>query len=208
MKPINNFAHEEFKTHDHMCFEPIIMGEEETRIYNLAERHPHFFLKLIREYYPLSEQIIDKYAFAQTFEPQLRWGRGDATGLSDNKGLRFTLNLIEKYKNRWNWNSLSSNKSLPWSNGLIEKYKDKWNWEKLSKNESLPWSIELIEKYEQDFSGTDYISRMVRLWDIFEVNEKDGIPPQEEYDSDPYGAEAELDSWDEMYPGWQGGLLD
>jgi hypothetical protein len=56
--------------------------------------------------------------------------------------------LIQKFKDKWDWQDLSNNKSLPWSIGLIERFKDKWSWENLSRNESLPWSIELIERFE------------------------------------------------------------
>jgi len=55
--------------------------------------------------------------------------------------------LIEKYKNKWDWEKLSDNESLPWNDALIEKYKDKWNWWKLSDNKSLPWSKELLDKF-------------------------------------------------------------
>ena len=37
---------------------------------------------------------------------------------------------------------------LPWSVELIEKYENKWSWEVLSKNPSVPLSIQLIEKYD------------------------------------------------------------
>jgi hypothetical protein len=40
------------------------------------------------------------------------------------------------------------NKSLPWSVELIERFEDKWNWYYLSENKSLPWSVELIERFE------------------------------------------------------------
>ena len=42
---------------------------------------------------------------------------------------------------------LSSNRSLPWSEELLERYKDKWNWKILTRIESLPWSESLIERY-------------------------------------------------------------
>ena len=42
----------------------------------------------------------------------------------------------------------SYNKALPWSLELIERYEDRWYWQSLSENETLPWSIELIERYE------------------------------------------------------------
>src|SRR5690606_9064437 len=70
--------------------------------------------------------------------------------LSKNPSLPWTIELIERYRFLLNWSSLSTNPSLPWSIELIEKYEHKWDWSNLSKNPSLPWSVELIEKYNID----------------------------------------------------------
>ena len=40
----------------------------------------------------------------------------------------WNMEIIEKYKNQLHWGYLSSNESLPWSEILIEKFKDKWLW--------------------------------------------------------------------------------
>ena len=44
------------------------------------------------------------------------------------------------------YKGLSASKVLPWTIELIEKFKDYWNWSKLSANQYLPWSLTLIEK--------------------------------------------------------------
>ena len=77
----------------------------------------------------------------------------DWEGLSRNTSLPWSIELIEKYKDKWYWSCLSSNTSLPWSIELFEKYKDQWDWDwgGLSSNKSLPWSIELIEKYKDQW---------------------------------------------------------
>lgn len=69
--------------------------------------------------------------------------------------------LIEKYKDKWDWNELSCNKFLPWSIELIEKYINEWNWIRLSYNQPLPWTTELIERFEDkwdwnSFAGLTY----------------------------------------------------
>ena len=70
----------------------------------------------------------------------------------------WSVEFIEKYEDKWNWYNLSSNKSLPWSLELIEKYKDKWNWYSgLSSNKNLPWSINLIHKYSDKFESSEYL---------------------------------------------------
>ncbi len=48
---------------------------------------------------------------------------------------------------RSNMPGLSGNKSLPWSLELIKQCEDRWDWWWLSRNESLPWSPELIDRY-------------------------------------------------------------
>jgi hypothetical protein len=84
------------------------------------------------------------------------------------KNFPWTIELIDKYKDKWIWskleswkyenfnpdyddystlNSLSSNISLPWSIEFIEKFKDYLDWEELSLNESVHWSLELIKEF-------------------------------------------------------------
>ena len=36
--------------------------------------------------------------------------------------------LLERFKDKWNWHELSVNEALPWSLALIEQFKDKWDW--------------------------------------------------------------------------------
>ena len=87
--------------------------------------------------------------------------------LSRNTSLPWSIELFEKYKDQWDWRELSENESLPWSIELIEKYKDQWDWRVLSKNESLPWSIELFEKYKDQWDWWGELSRNTSLpWSI------------------------------------------
>jgi hypothetical protein len=58
------------------------------------------------------------------------------------------MDLIERFKDRWDWYTLSGTESMPWSIDLIERFKDRWDWDYLSKSRSLPWSIPLIERFE------------------------------------------------------------
>ena len=74
------------------------------------------------------------------------------SNLSENKALPWSLELIEKYQDKWSFGLLSQNKFLPWTFELIEKYKDKWDWSSLSANEGLPWTLELIEKFKENWT--------------------------------------------------------
>jgi len=57
-----------------------------------------------------------------------------------------SVDEIESAKNI-NWSELSGNLLLPWSIELIEKYKDKWNWWSLCKNEMIPWNEKMIAHF-------------------------------------------------------------
>ena len=70
------------------------------------------------------------------------------------ENINWSVELIEKYKDQWDWRGLSRNTSLPWSIELIEKYKDQWHWDwgGLSWNESIHWpklSINMVDEIMQ-----------------------------------------------------------
>ena len=67
--------------------------------------------------------------------------------MSRNKKLPWSFNLIEKYKDRWEWFYLSGNEKLQWNESWIEKFKEKLNWNELGRNANIFWSVELIETY-------------------------------------------------------------
>ncbi len=67
----------------------------------------------------------------------------------------WSIALIEKYKEKWDWNSLSHNKSLPWSIALIKKYKEKWNWINLTRN------MTIYEKVFQPLLNDEFIDEVM-----------------------------------------------
>ena len=80
----------------------------------------------------------------------------EVCGLSANKAVPFTKQLITKYKDKWDWTALTDNPSIHWSEELLNEFHDYWAWEMfefagnigLSRSENLPWSIGLIEKFK------------------------------------------------------------
>ncbi len=76
----------------------------------------------------------------------------------------WTMNFLNGYESRLDWDSLSANEFLPWSHDLLERYSGKWNWFRMSGNTAVPWTIDLIEKYtdhwnwngEADYLGSFY----------------------------------------------------
>ena len=76
--------------------------------------------------------------------------------LSGNNGVGFTVEQIEKYKDKIFWecedsgkHTIAENTSLPWSEELIDKYFEKWRWWGLAMNTGIPWSEKIIDKYEE-----------------------------------------------------------
>jgi DNA polymerase len=72
---------------------------------------------------------------------------------------------VERYEDRWDWGQLSNNKGLPWSLELIEHFEDRWDWSRLQRNAALPWSLELIERFEDrwDWDGIAEVLRRAKL---------------------------------------------
>jgi hypothetical protein len=107
------------------------------------------FLILNVENEGFSQKILSKYFqvtldLLEKFRDYWNW-----EDLSQNQFLPWSIELIGKYRSYWNWWTLSRNEFLPWSIELIGQFRDHWNWETLSSNRSLDWTTELIDKYEK-----------------------------------------------------------
>ena len=67
------------------------------------------------------------------------------------------IQLIEKYKDYWNWRWLTYNDSIQWTEELILKYEDFLAWwdpndsmgSGIQDHESFPWSMEIINQYKE-----------------------------------------------------------
>jgi hypothetical protein len=90
-----------------------------------------------------------------------------------NKSLPWTEELIDKYKDKWEWGheeerpdgkafiqGLTSNPKLPWSVDLIRRFQNFWYWPDLSYSKSIPWSLELLEEFHDKWD-----------WSILEINQ-------------------------------------
>ena len=105
---------------------------------------------------------IDKFnlLFSNFNDEKYEW-------LSFNRGTMWTWELLEKHKDKWDWDMISINPSLPWSIELIEYFKDYLVFGKLTPcatepdsydiktgmemNPGIQWSIDLLEKYEGEW---------------------------------------------------------
>lgn len=74
-------------------------------------------------------------------------------GISDNTSIQWALELIDQFKEKWNWGKISRNVSLNWwSESLLKYFEDKWDWIELSDNTNLNLNIYLIEKFKSKWN--------------------------------------------------------
>jgi hypothetical protein len=132
-------------------------------------------IEITWKYFSTNKSFLWSAEFIKKSESKLSWGYdwvNPALSLSNNEGLDWNENFIEKYVEKWNWfylsknsklpwsenfinryihnwewDNLSGNQGLPWSENLISEHIEKWNWKKLSQNPNLPWSLDFFEKY-------------------------------------------------------------
>ena len=77
----------------------------------------------------------------------------------------FSLDQLEKYADRIDWEELSCNGDVFWTIPMLEKFKSRLNWRKLINNYSLRnWDVEaFFRKYEDRIPVSDF--KDSRLWD-------------------------------------------
>lgn len=90
------------------------------------------------------------FVWKEDYLPQLK--TGDQWHFISIIKLPFTIELIEKYADYWDWNSLSMNDYIPWSDELLSRFKNFWNWGSLSYNSAIPFTPELIENFKSNWN--------------------------------------------------------
>ena len=100
-------------------------------------------------------------------------------GLSNNTSVRWSLELIDQFKDKWNWKHLSRNVSLNWwSETLLKYFEDKWDWIELSDNKNLNLNINLINKFKTKWnweSSNGFSDTSNEFWRSRLVTGKSGI---------------------------------
>jgi hypothetical protein len=100
---------------------------------------------------PWTAKLIKKYQKSFLKSERVHWKE-----LSRNTNLPWQEeNLLEQFKEKWNWELLSVNNGVGFTESQIEKYKDLFTWDSgngsnqnIASNANLPWSVEFIEKYK------------------------------------------------------------
>lgn len=79
--------------------------------------------------------------------------------LANNKGLPWSYELIEKYKNSWDYYQMSYNDDIPWSEKLIDEHIEEWDWAAMALNEGLPWSVPFLKKHIHRIENYNFFFR-------------------------------------------------
>jgi|GEM_PF-5442550 len=101
--------------------------------------------------------------------------------LSQNSYLPWSIELLEKYREKWDWNLLSLNDSLPWSERLIAAFQDLWEWGGLgdaneygdrlvvwglTSNDAIHWTEQMLHRF-RDRHDWFHLSYMTQVdWSI------------------------------------------
>ncbi|MDR2948825.1 MAG: hypothetical protein LBV71_06415 [Prevotella sp.] len=118
----------------------IDMQEKIKTLYRVQSPVKNFSL-----YYPFDIDLLEEW------EAVLNWKE-----VSSNKHIKWSVELINKFSDKWDWGMLWLNMSvLCWDAELLEKYQDKLAWD-LIVNTSIDWIIELHEKFEKYLTWSNF----------------------------------------------------
>jgi hypothetical protein len=134
-------------------------------------------MKSVSTEYPLTDEMLKKY------RNELDWDE-----VSDNRNIGWTIEMIDRWENYLNWKifSQTSNEALL-TPEILEKFKDQWDWGELSGNQCLKLTFDLIDKYIDRWDWDRLINRWndeeskIYSWEFLQRYEQH--IPVEEYES-------------------------
>ena len=95
-------------------------------------------------------------ALLEKYKDKLDWDE-----VSGNRNVAWTVSMLEKFKGRINWSQLSntSQKTILRPD-VVDMFKDRWDWKELSENSNLP--IETIRRMADYIDWKNLIERSCR----------------------------------------------
>ena len=148
-------------------------------------------MKKISSDYPLTDELLKEYCNDLDWEEvsensNIKWTAAmiDRWGeylnwktFSERANEEILIpEIIEKFKDRWDWSELSANSDLKLTYDLIDKYIDRWDWNRLINrgwysSENELYSIDFLNRYVKYIPMEDF--EKSNLWDsIVEEEEK------------------------------------
>ena len=104
----------------------------------------------------LSSELSWTEALLEKYRDKIDWQE-----LSGNSYILWTIPMLQKFKHRLNWNKLSryaDERTL--TENCIDTFKEKWNWSELSYNSSI--NNQLLEKYADKWDWESIIDNYHR----------------------------------------------
>ncbi|MDL2281491.1 hypothetical protein LJC44_00045 [Parabacteroides sp. OttesenSCG-928-G06] len=113
--------------------------------------------------------------------------------VSGNSEVLWTTSMLEKYKALIDWNELSESSSWSlFSPEMLEKYKAYWNWPNLSSNRYIKFNRELVSKFADKWDWEQLISN----WELNELFGSDFLKEFSQYI--PASALQSSSLWDQL----------
>ena len=123
----------------------------------------------------------------------------DWNEVSGNSTMLWTASMLEKFRNKLDWNTLSrsGHRSILTAE-LFERFKDRWDWSALSGNTDIEMTCELIDRFIDRWDWRELIDRYDdnKLYDrAFLERYKEYIPASALQNSRLWSAIVEQRKW-------------
>lgn len=130
------------------------------------------YLTSIQQLSKDEEQIIWSAEIIEAFKEEWDW-----ISLSNNPELPLSMEFIDEFSDKWEWAILSQNKGIDFSEELLVKYEDLWSWKYLGQNHSLEISEALLKRFEDKWDWISLLSNSNVDVDAVFKNYSDKIIP-------------------------------
>ena len=102
----------------------------------------------------LSERMSWNEQLLNKYKDKVNWEM-----ISGNDDILWTSSMLERFKNLIDWDELSeSDNKRTFTTNNLEKYKNCWNWKSLSSNRSVRFSLELIDQFIDNWNWEKLIN--------------------------------------------------
>ncbi len=77
--------------------------------------------------------------------------------LCQNRGIKFTKEMFDKYADRIDFEQLSQNPSVQWTEEILIKYGKKLSWKHIRLNPGVKWTMDMIDRVREGTGNEDII---------------------------------------------------
>jgi hypothetical protein len=110
-----NQSHLELKlTSDFTKINEVVVENNKKLVREMFLKYPKEFINSISKFYPLTNEFIEIY------KEQWDWGNHYNTGLSRNKNLQWSVDLIKRYDEKWYWGEINGSSGLSFEEKLYQ----------------------------------------------------------------------------------------